>query len=302
MRNTGGHPFFNYKEKMKPSTTITAQIKLLKMRGLYFNDVDTARAILLQNNYYRLTGYWRKYQIDPDNDDDRFKDNVTFESIVEIYRIDTALRNLLLRGIEIFEICFRSVFAYYVAHSVPNGSTAYLEQNSYTNNVSKNELPEDLLAKINGDLQRSTEKYVDHFKQLGQPLPIWVAVEVLSFGNISKMFSRWADKTVTKKVNQEFKIFKNYDEAIPTIRALVNLRNVCAHQARIWNKKLTAKIMNKRYLQKFGASAGRSPWKVISALMLLVDEINQNNTYSEEVLRLCRQNPEFYDGLINPTL
>jgi hypothetical protein len=36
--------------------------------------------------------------------------------------------------------------------------------------------------------------------------------------------------------------------------------------------------------------------------MSLVDEINKNDTYSKKVLKLCKQNEEFYNGLIEPTL
>ena len=116
------------------------------------------------------------------------------------------------------------------------------------------------------------------------------------------MFSRWTDKAVIKKVSQHFKPLKNYDETRSTVRALIDLRNLCAHQARIWNRKFIAKIVNKDYLQNFGNSKGRAPWKTISVLMSLVDEINQNTTYSRNVLNLCKQNEEFYKGLIEPTL
>jgi len=287
---------------MKLPTTVSEQINILKARGLIFKDEVKAINILSQNNYYRLTGYWRKYQINPDAKDDRFVSNTTFERIIEIYELDTELRNLLLKGTGIFEICFRSNFAYHVAHSVQNGSILYLEQDSYNNNISKNEEPEDLLKKINDELQRSNEKYVVHFRKIGEHLPIWVAVETLTFSTVSKMFSRWTNKSVIKKVSQQFKLFKNYAEAIVIIRALTNLRNLCAHQARIWNKELVIKVANKRYLQNFGDSEERAPWRIISVLMSLVDEINQNDTYSKNVLKLCKQNEVFYMGLIEPTL
>ena len=112
----------------------------------------------------------------------------------------------------------------------------------------------------------------------------------------------WTNKSVIKKVSQQFKLFKNYAEAIVIIRALTNLRNLCAHQARIWNKELVIKVANKRYLQNFGDSEERAPWRIISVLMSLVDEINQNDTYSKNVLKLCKQNEVFYMGLIEPTL
>jgi len=287
---------------MKSPTTVSEQINLLKARGLVFKDEIKAINILSQNNYYRLTGYWRKYQINPDEKDDRFVSDATFEEIIEIYELDAELRNLLLKGTGIFEICFRSKFAYHAAHSVQNGSILYLEQNSYNNNISKKEEPEDLLKEINKELQRSNEKYVTHFRKIGERLPIWVAVEILTFSTISKMFSRWTNKDVVKKVSQQFKLFKNYAETILVIRALTNLRNLCAHQARIWNKELTVKVANKKYLQNFGDSKERAPWRIISVLMSLVDEINQNDTYSKNVLSLCKQKEAFYNGLIEPTL
>jgi len=56
---------------MKLPTTVFEQIDLLKARGLVFKDDVKATNIISQNNYYRLTGYWRKYQINPDAKDDR---------------------------------------------------------------------------------------------------------------------------------------------------------------------------------------------------------------------------------------
>jgi abortive infection bacteriophage resistance protein len=287
---------------MKLPTTASAQVNLLKLRGLIFKDEAKAVNTLLQNNYYRLTGYWRKYQINPDTKDDRFVGGTTFEDIMEIYAIDAKLRNLLLEGLGIFEVCFRSIFAYHVAHSAQNGNILYLEQNSYNNNISQKEKPEDLLKEINKEINRSNEKYIAHFKNQGECLPIWAAVEILTFSTISKMFSRWTDKEVIKKVCYQFKPLKNYVEARSIIRALIDLRNLCAHQARIWNRKFVAKIANKRYLQNFGNSRGRAPWRAISVLMSLVDEIDPNIAYSSNVLNLCKQNEEFYNGLIEPTL
>jgi len=287
---------------MKQATTISEQIGLLKSRGLTFKDESTAGILLSRNNYYRLSGYWRKYQVDPSGKNDTFLRDTIFEDIIEIYELDTALRNLLQKGIGIFEICFRSHFAYSIAHSAPNGQFLYLAQSSYIDKTSRDEDVGDLLIKINDELLRSNEKYVSHFRAINEVIPVWVAVEILSFGTVSKMFSRWADKAVVKKVSLQFPFFKSYDNAIHLIRALVYLRNLCAHQARIWNRELIVKTADKDYFQHFGASKERAQWRVISILMSLIDEINRNDSYSKEVLGLCKRNAEFYKGLIEPTL
>jgi hypothetical protein len=93
---------------MKPAKTIPEQIEILRLRNLNFEDESKVRQFLLENNYYRLSGYWRKYQIDPDKGENNFINNITFEQIATIYELDALLINLLQKGIRIFEICFRS--------------------------------------------------------------------------------------------------------------------------------------------------------------------------------------------------
>jgi abortive infection bacteriophage resistance protein len=97
-------------------------------------------------------------------------------------------------------------------------------------------------------------------------------------------------------------LLRDYDNIFTTLRALAQLRNLCAHQARIWNRRVITQVVDNDYLKKFGNSEARAQWRVISALMWLVDGINKNDEYSAEVLALCRSNPEFYEGLINPNL
>ena len=288
---------------MKPAKTIQELVSLLKTRQMIFKDENEAARLLLNNNYYRMSGYWRKFQVDPDSGNDSFINGTTFEKIVTLYNLDALLRNALQEGISTFEICFRSVFAYFASHSVTNGQFLYLCKDSYRNDfLSKNEHPDDLLDSIYRELSRSTERCVMHYKNRNEQIPIWAAVEVLSFGTISKMYSRWVDKDVVKKVSQTFGVFKDYSHTPKIIRSMVNLRNLCAHQARLWNRELTAPVINRDYLQKFGLSQERAQWRIISILMLLVDGITQCNDFSIRIVSLCHTAPAFYEGLVNPTL
>ena len=287
---------------MKPAVTISEQIELLKSKNLIFEDISKAEQFILENNYCRLAGYWEKYIINTDKGKSNFVYNTTFEKIVTIYELDASLRNLLQKGVGIFEICFRSKFAYYIAQSNKNAQLLYLQQSSYINNISKYESPEDLLESINKEIERSNEKFIEHYKQINEKIPICSAIEILSFGTVSRMYSLWANKEVKKEVIKNFNLFKDYYSTRYIIRSLVILRNSCAHQSRIWNKRLIAQVPDKEYLKNFGASDGRSQWRIISVLMSLVDGINGNKKFSHNVLNLCKQNEEFYKGLIEPTL
>jgi abortive infection bacteriophage resistance protein len=205
-------------------------------------------------------------------------------------------------GLGIFEISFRTNFAYQISLKDNFGIT-YLEEQSYNNEIlSKDENSGDLLKSINQEIVSSKEKFIKRFAEKNEKVPIWAAIEVISFGSISKMYSRWKDDDVKKEVSKRFKSLKNYKHTVGIIRSLVNLRNLCAHQARIWNRELTAPILNRNYLQKFGSSVERSQWRIISILMLLVDEINQNEEYSKKILDLVQKDNDFFQGLIAPTL
>ena len=286
---------------MESAITISEQIEILKSRNLLFENESKAEQFILENNYCRLAGYWEKYLINLDEGESNFIFNTTFEKIVAIYELDALLRNLLQKGVGVFEICFRSKFAYYMAHSEPNGQYLYLEQSSYINNISKYESPEDLLKSINKEIERSNEKFIEHYKQINKKIPICSAIEILSFGTVSRMYSLWANKEVKKEVIKNFNLFKNYYSTRHIIRSLVILRNSCAHQSRIWNKRLIAQVPDKEYLKNFGTSDERSQWRIISVLMTLVDGINENKKFSHNVMNLCKQNEEFYKGLIEPT-
>jgi len=287
---------------MKTAKTVPEQIQLLKSRHLVLNDEPYAAQFLSKNNYYRLSGYWRKYQINPDIGDNNFVDGTTFEKIVAIYELDTRLRTLLQKGIGMFEICFRSKFAYQIAISDVYGQQTYLQQDSYDNTRIPEGKPDDLLERIQQELGRSSERYIQHYTSIKEPIPIWAAIEILSFGTVSKMYSRWQDNGVVKRTVHDYKTLRNYHNAKRIIHSFVYLRNLCAHQARIWNRMAVVEAPDKDILQRFGTSQNRSLWRTISYLMLLLDEINQNNSFSNDVSRLCKRNEDFFEGLIAPTL
>lgn len=51
----------------KPSLPITAQVRLLKTRGVDITDEDEAASFLKCVSYYRLRAYWRPFNLSIDN-------------------------------------------------------------------------------------------------------------------------------------------------------------------------------------------------------------------------------------------
>jgi abortive infection bacteriophage resistance protein len=79
----------------KEFKAIDEQLEILKNRGLIVEDEEKAKAFLLKNNYYRISGFSLTLR-----DHDSFYPHTTFQHIIDIYNFDRKFRNLLLKVIE----------------------------------------------------------------------------------------------------------------------------------------------------------------------------------------------------------
>lgn len=78
-----------------------------------------------------------------------------------------------------------------------------------------------------------------HIENYNGKFPIWVAIEIFSFGMLSKFFSN------LKKKPKDY-ISKHYYRFPPEyttswLHSLANLRNICAHYGRLYNRHFALK-------------------------------------------------------------
>ena len=218
---------------VKPPVPILEQIETLKKRGLLFNDEVKAAHYLSNISYYRLRAYTYPFQ---DNKDENhpFVTKVSFEEIIDLYVFDRQLRLLIFDGIEKIEIALRTQIIY--NFSLAHGSFWHLKPELYRDAMRfANQL--DSLQK---EVDRSNETFIDHYKskytQPSEP-PCWMSLEVSSMGLLSKIFQN------LKKGNEKKAIAKHFGLSDALIlenwmHCFCNLRNICAHHGRIWNRRL----------------------------------------------------------------
>jgi len=72
---------------------------------------------------------------------------------------------------------------------------------------------------------------------------------------------------------------------------------LCAYQAKIWNKKVTAIVLRNKHIKIIDLNK-KHYCKEICNLMILEDEIKRDRTYTNRVRELCTKNRKFFDGLI----
>ncbi|MDO2379824.1 Abi family protein [Rhodococcus sp. IITD102] len=292
----------------KPTTTVPDQIALLKKRGLAGVGVDPGsdeyRQLmhwLMNNGYYRLSGYWRYHQKDPRNGENWFIGGSVAE-VQAAYDFDAGLRSYLSEGLAVLEVTFRSRLAYYVATAL--GPLAYLEEDTYIDLKDKkngNVLRDGLLDDIDRQLADSKERFIQHHVRAGEPIPIWAAMEAVSFGTVSKMYSLLADAKIRADVAKTFGI-SSYAQMRSIVRSFVTLRNTCAHHGRIWNRvpDIPCPVLNPLKAKGDSSIYNQTPWGWIVMLCHLVDQIQKNDRFSQDLNGFLDQHHELLVGLKYP--
>ena len=225
-------------EKGKQPKTIEQQIDILKSRKMIIVDDTFAKHLLADVNYYRLTGYTFPYKTN-----DVYNEDFSIENAYGLYELDDHIRNLLFSLIGRFEIRLKTQFAYVM--SLEHGSAAHLKEELYSSNHFSfsryiKEYEHILSQKYSSDLQ-FVRWNIDTYSEL----PIWAAVEVLSFGTVSKLYSAIIDKEAKEAIAKSFhthqaksgRVFHlSTHTLISWSRSLCYIRNLCAHHERLFRR------------------------------------------------------------------
>ena len=230
MRNSVGFFFCVAMQYTKPPLTFEQQAELLLNRGLVA-DRDVLISRLETVNYYRFSGYLYPYRLP----DDSFKLGTTLATVWRQYTFDRKLRLLVLDAVERVEVALRTRLAYDHAHA--HGPFAYRDRRSLPG-LSR-DAHDAWIAELSKEVSASRERFVEHFRnKYGNAHtlpPIWIAIELMSFGKTFTFF-RGCDPSIQKDISAWIgapdRVFFSW------LRTINEVRNVCAHHGRLWNRDL----------------------------------------------------------------
>jgi len=215
----------------KPSLPFSDQADLLIARGLVAAAKSDIIAKLQAVSYYRLSAYWVPFRL-PGGDS--LTPGTTLELVWRRYTFDRQLRLLVLDAIERVEVAVRTQIVH--QHTLKYGPFGYVDRA----NLPGLHLHEhrDMLVRIRDQDHRSSEAFVQHFhaKYTSETdLPLWMACELMTFGGIFTLY-RGIESGLKQTVAAEYGIS---DRVLESWLATLNqVRNLCAHHARLWNRGL----------------------------------------------------------------
>lgn len=250
----------------KPFKTIDEQIALLEERGLIIDDIKLAKRYLEYHNYYRLSGYSLTLR-----KSNAFHNGIKFSHITQIYNFDSELKTTLLNYLAHAEVNLRTHIGYIFGKL--HGPYGYMKEENYINKNQYNLFLESFEKAL---IENRNEVFVKHhMEKKNKSFPIWVTVEILSFGNISKFFKS-IHFNIQKEICQKYyynirpKYISNWTHVLCVVR------NMCAHRARLFNRGLaTAPLFSKEDLLIF-KSYGYTPNEIGKSLffaLIILDRI-----------------------------
>lgn len=237
----------------KPFKTIDEQLKILDGRGLIISNRESAHRTLSRYGYYEvINGYKDPFMISK-NDDDGFKENITFEHLARLQECDRNIRFSIVTALEIFEENLRQSVANVISNDISYIQQNYIRRENfstgrryYNTRIQRNIYPvDDLIYRLN-KAANSEKEPVKHYRENHGNVPPWILVKELSFGNLvwlthllkeaqkDKVLSEMLgfEQGIMYQLMQRANLKKWFHEAL---LLFLSYRNAAAHGGRMYN-------------------------------------------------------------------
>lgn len=213
--------------------------------GMEVSSQDEAAEALMTIGYYRLRGYC--YQL-YDNSVKQYQHGTRFSDVVSLYRFDMELSHLIFSFLSSIEVTLRAhlveALLVYQDALILYDPVVFEDKEIFWKN----------LQTLSAEIARANDVFIKHnFLNHDGQVPLWAAVEVMSFGTLSKIIKNLkpgAGSAYTVLADHYKYRTPNGNMVKPTkkmlaswVHAVAILRNMCAHNSRIYNRAINTAPM-----------------------------------------------------------
>lgn len=185
------------------------------------------------------------------NRNNDYNNKVSFGNVYKLYNFDKKLRHLILEILESIEISVRTKISHHLSTkygSIALSSEIFKDIDIYKGSIniygeSKRGLVDEIKSELHNNKKELFIKH--HVQNYDGQFPIWVLIEVFSFGMLSKMYANLNLEDQKEIARTGFST--NYQLLESWLKHLCYVRNTCAHYSRLYNRNMsiTPKIHNK---------------------------------------------------------
>lgn len=270
---------------IKPHTTALQRIAHLRMRGLVITRPSVAARKIEAIGYERLRIYFlSRRQLD--QPDRPFQPGTNYKDIIQLYKCDMMLRHACFAAVGQFELLLRNAISETLSDAF--GSHPYNELTAFKDAAACL----DAIETFEKIYAKSKDQRAKHYRQTyNSPVlpPIWTMKEFLTFGESSYIY-KCLEGTLRTKIASQFgvpndQLFTNW------LACLVDLRNICAHHDRLFNRSFQKQPANLR--RAHVPTAQRQKLKaILQCLDYLLDQRQASVRITAKVERIIRRFPK----------
>lgn len=258
-------------------------------KKLSIPDMAAARKALEQLGYYSLIGGYKESFKHAASG--KYKHGVTFEEIVSLYFFDEELRTLFLKYILHIERHMKSIISYHFCEKYGEQQQEYLNPNNYTltkkNSVEVNRLIYSIQKAIS---LPSRYTYIAHHANKYGNVPLWVAMNALTFGQTSKIY-QYIPNDIQYKISQKF-YHVTERELHQFITVIARCRNTCAHGERLFSFHIRETIPNTILHKKLGIVQKNGQYIIgkqdLFSVVIALRYLIENNEFRQFKSRLSK--------------
>lgn len=261
----------------KTYLTSTQLCQKLQDQGLQFDNLDVAKKVLERCSYYRFKAYLFPFKNIANK---QYRQGSRFEQGHELYQFDAKLRTFLFSVIEKIEIGVRSALDQWITQQEGNPFW-YLDSSLFLNNGKQQRT----VSTVHQNFSSSKEEYAIHYRNKyyneycpfhrGLP-PAWVALELMTFGNVLALMQSFSLESIQKlKLNRFTKRILKIDKFMTLCNwmdSIRQVRNVCGHHGRLFNRNLASPKSIKQILD--------------GSIQLVLTKPNENHEQIEQLNRI----------------
>lgn len=131
----------------------------------------------------------------------------------------------------------KSMFSYHFCEKYGEQQNHYLDVNCYNYNKKNQQQIQKLVHSLQKAISVPSQyAYINHSAKVHHNVPLWVATNVLTFGQISKMY-QYATTDLRTKISKNFSNISE-KQLHQFITILARCRNVCAHGERLFSFRI----------------------------------------------------------------
>ena len=259
------------------------------------NKKDTLNKLSKYSYYSIINSYKNIFK----NENNEYKDGVTFDEIFSLYEFDKNLKFIFLKYTLEIEVYIKSLIANQISKEY--GIIDYLNiSNLDENSDYKSKIK--LINKINDEIDDDYKVHtaVTHYKDKYGYVPPFVLTKILTFGVISSYYGLLKQKDrqyIAKHFNLSDKILKQI------LKNLTIVRNISAHSDRLYCFRskyyISFKNIEENYINKDNFT---NLYMIIKCMNYLLDT-KQKNKFNKEINReLKKLNKKLFSIEINDIL